>query len=100
MALPDLEGWNNTVVLREGAVDSDDAGFPFVAGDEVGHCLFDGGAEIHSSLITNLFRFAVSDTDHISTTKRLDDKIKGVSQHDYARTQSDWNTMPPFLRKE
>lgn len=87
-----LPGWHNLCILREEGIDNSDAGHPFLAGHEMGHALFDGSNELHSPLLTNLFRATVNVADTIGATKRLTE-----DQNTRARLRSGPDTVPPLL---
>ena len=90
-----LPGWHNVAIIREEAVDANDATMPFIAGHEMGHALFDGGNPQHNTTqATNLFRAIVSAVDTIGATKRLNQP-----QNTRARLVSGPGTVPPLLKK-
>jgi len=89
------EGFDNTTIIREEAVDTNDSGFPFTAGHEVGHALFDVDDTGHLNVLTNLFRGGTSTLDSISASKRLTS-----DQNNLARQESGSSTDPPLLQKK
>ncbi len=94
-AVPDLPGWDNTIVATVVALPPTAAANTHVPGHEVAHCLFNVGTEAHSLVSTNLFYGAAGVEPDVYGTKRLTE-----TQNGDARAQSGPGSPGPLLLQQ